>query len=112
MGSENELEVYRQFNNSQEKYDYFLMTFAAAAIAFAVHQTSGMTLNRFMVILGIAVILWAISFLAGCRRRQYIGSNMFANMDLLRVQGGSHPLTGLHPEKIKIACDEIYKNIT
>lgn len=111
MGSETELEVFRQFSNSQEKYDYFLMTFAAAAIAFAVHQTSGMALNWFMTILGVAVILWAISFLAGCRRRQYIGSNLFANMDLLHVQGGSHPLTGLHPEKIKVACGVIYKNI-
>lgn len=111
MGSETELEVFRQFTNTQEKYDYFLMTFAAAAIAFAVHQTRGMTLDRYMIILGIAVVLWAISFLAGCRRRQFIGSNMYNNMDLLRVLNGTHPLTGLHPQKIEIASEQIYKNM-
>jgi hypothetical protein len=103
MGSENEIEVFRQFTATQEKYDYFLMSVAAAAIAFAVHRTNGMSLNRPMILLGIATTLWAISFLAGCWRRQYIGSNMFANFDLLRIQSGDHPLTGVHPVKIKVA---------
>jgi len=108
MDSEKEVEVFRQFTNAQEKYDYFLMSVAAAAIAFAVHRTSGMTLDWFMIILGIAVALWAISFIAGCRRRNYIGSNMFANMDLLRVQNGKHPKVGMHPEKIKVASQGIF----
>ena len=45
MAGEQELEIFRQFTNSQEKYDYFLMSVAAAAIAFAVHRTSGMALG-------------------------------------------------------------------
>jgi hypothetical protein len=107
MEYEKELEVFRQFANAQEKYDYFLMSVAAAAIAFAVHRTSGMSLDWFMIILGIAITLWAISFLAGCRRRNYIGSNFYANMDLLRVQNGVHPEVGMHPEKIKAASQGI-----
>ena len=108
MSSEKQIEVYRQFTALQEKYDYFLMAVAGAAIAFAVHRTSGMFLNWSMVLLGIAVILWAISFLAGCRRRNYIGSNLFANLDLLRIQNGEHPKTGAHPIKIEAASQGIY----
>ncbi len=107
MGSEKEIEVFRQSAAAQEKYDYFLMSVAGAAIAFAVHRTSGMILDWFMVILGVAVTLWAISFIAGCRRRNYIGSNLFANMDLLRVQNGEHPKVGMYPEKIKAASQGI-----
>ena len=107
MASEKEIEIFRQHLAAQEKYDYFLMSVAGAAIAFAVHRTSGMPLDWLMIILGIAVTLWAISFIAGCRRRNYIGSNMFANMDLLRVQNGQHPETGIHPEKIKAASQGI-----
>jgi hypothetical protein len=108
MGGETKLEIFKQFTSTQEKYDYFLMSVAAAAIAFAVHRTSGMAMERLMVILGIAVALWAISFIAGCRRRQYIGANMFANADLLRVQNGEHPKAGTHPEMIKAASEGIY----
>ena len=107
MGSEKEIEVFRQLAATQEKYDYFLMSVAGAAIAFAVHRTSGMTLDWFMIILGVAVTLWAVSFMAGCRRRNYIGANIFANMDLLRVQNGEHPKVGMHPEKIKAASQGI-----
>lgn len=107
MGYERELEVFRQFTNTQEKYDYFLMSVAAAAIAFAVHRTSEMSLDWFMIILGIAILLWSISFIAGCRRRNYIGSNFYANMDFLRVQNGEHPKVGGHPERINAASKGI-----
>ena len=100
-------EIFRQFVSAQEKYDYFLMSVAMASIAFAVHRTTGMLLDWFMTILGVAVTLWAISFIAGCRRRNYIGSNMFANMDLLKVQSSQHPLSGTHPQKIAAASEGI-----
>lgn len=107
MDSKKQIEVFRQFAATQEKYDYFLMSVAGAAIAFAVHRTSGMVLDWFMIILAIAVTLWAISFIAGCQRRNYIGSNLFANMDLLRVQNGEHPEVGMHPQKIAAASEGI-----
>ncbi len=107
MASEKEIEVFRSLTGTQEKYDYFLMSVAAAAIAFAVHRTSGMSLDWYMIILAIAVSLWAISFIAGCWRRQYIGSNMFANFDLLRIQNGDHPEVGIHPGAIKAASEGI-----
>lgn len=107
MTTEREVEVFRQFTSHQDKYDYFLMSVAAAAIAFAVHRTSEMTLNWFMLILGLAVLLWAVSFLAGCRRRQYAGSIMLANLDLLYVQNGTYPEVGLHSQKIEAASKGI-----
>ncbi len=111
MGNTNEIEVFRQLVASQEKYDYFLLSAAMAGIGFAVHRTSAMALDWFMVILGISIILWAISFFAGCRRRNYIGSNMFANIELLRIQSGEHPEVGGHPQIIEAASEGIYEAI-
>lgn len=98
-----QIEVFRNITASQEKYDYFLMSVAGAAIAFAIHRTTGNALNRPMVLLGFAVFLWATSFLAGIRRRNYIASNLFANFELLKVQSGTHPEIGNHPVKIAAA---------
>jgi hypothetical protein len=109
MSSEKELEVYRQFTASQEKYDYFLMSVSGASIAFAIHRTTGVSLDCSMVILGVAVILWTVSFFAGCRRRAFITSTLYANCELLRVQNGRHPEVGLHPERIAAASEGISK---
>lgn len=111
MVSERELEIYRQSTATQERYDYFLMSVAGAAIAFAIHRTSGMSLNWVMIVLGIAVALWAISFLAGCQRRKYVDSTMFTNFELLRIQRGEHPDTGTHPDRIAAASQGILKAV-
>jgi hypothetical protein len=37
--SDDQMEVYKQHRNAQEKYVYFLLAAAGAAIGFAVNQT-------------------------------------------------------------------------
>jgi hypothetical protein len=39
MPSEQQIEIYRQHRTAQDKYIYFLLAAAGAAIAFAVNQT-------------------------------------------------------------------------
>jgi hypothetical protein len=41
MPSEQQIEIYRQHRTAQDKYGYFLLAAAGAAIAFAVNQTQG-----------------------------------------------------------------------
>ena len=90
MPSENELEVYRQFRTSQDKYTYFLLAAAGTAIGFSVHRTEGMRLSWWMIPLGIGVLCWGVSFWAGCLHLQYMASSLYANIGLLKVQAGTH----------------------
>jgi hypothetical protein len=53
---------------STEKYTYFLLATAAAAIAFSVQQTSGKAIAWSHLILGCAVVCWGMSFWCGCWR--------------------------------------------
>ncbi len=57
---------------AQEKYVYFLLAAAAAAIAYAMQRTNGVTLQAQDWALGIAVSCWALSFFGGCRNGQLV----------------------------------------
>lgn len=102
-----ETEIYRLRGYAQQKYDYFLMAVAGAAIAFAVQRTTGKTIAWNMIPLALAVINWGVSFFAGCRRQEYVLSTMYANMELLRVQKGLHPEIGQNPQLIEAATSGI-----
>jgi hypothetical protein len=107
MASEQQIEVYRQHRAAQDKYVYFLLAAAGAAIALAVNQTHGSKLSWSQVPLALAVLLWGFSFFFGCRHLNYVASTLFANAALLRVQAGEHPLAGTHPQRIAAASEDI-----
>lgn len=107
MPSDVQLEVYRQFRAAQEKYSYFLLTAAGAAIALVVNQTQGTMLAYSQLPLAAAVVLWAISFYCGCRHLSSIESSLFANHALLIVEAGDHPDVGQHPQRIGAASEGI-----
>jgi hypothetical protein len=100
-------EVYRAQRESQNRYTYFLLATAGAAIGLAVTQTRGAAIALSQVPLGCAVLCWGISFASGCRHLAYVLSNLYANMELLRVQNGTHPLAGNHPQIIEAASEGI-----
>ena len=58
-------------NQAQTKYTYYLLSVSAAAIAFAVHKTSGSALSWTQIPLGSAVFFWCLSFYYGCKTAQY-----------------------------------------
>lgn len=103
--SEELREVYRQLRVAQDKYVYFLLAAAGAAIAFAVNQTQGAVVSWSQLPLAGAVLCWGLSFFFGCRHLAYVGSTLYANFDLLRVEAGEHPDVGKHPE-LKAAASE------
>jgi len=105
MADNNIHEIYRQHRTAQDKYTYFLLAAAGAAIALAVSQTKETSLSWSQLPLGIAVLCWGLSFFFGCRHLGYVSSTLFANADLLCVEHGQHPLSGNNPE-LMVAVSE------
>ena len=97
-------QLAQQLNDAHSKYTYFLLAIAASAVAFAVQKTTGRPLVWSMLPLGIAVLLWACSFLAGCRNRAYFCSTIYANLALLQLQDGTHTESPEGPQAVAAAC--------
>lgn len=109
--SEEIREVYRQLRLAQEKYVYFLLAAAGAAIGFALSQTHDSVLSRSQLPLGAAVLCWGLSFFFGCRHLAYVSSTLYANAELLKVEGGQHPEVGRHPQLRTAASEGICSGI-
>ena len=109
--SETAREVYRALREAQNRYTYFLLAAAGAAIALAVNQTQGAAMAWSQVPLGAGVLSWGLSFFFGCRHLAYVSSTLYANMELLKVESGEHPEIGAHPQMIAAASDGIRQAI-
>ena len=107
MPTDQQIEIYRQHRTAQEKYVYFLLAAAGAAIALAVNQTQGAKLDWSQLPLASAVALWGLSFFFGCKHLQYVESTLYANADLLKVEAGEHPEVGGHPQRMAAASEGI-----
>lgn len=107
MADDRLLEVYRQLRTSQDKYIYFLLAAAGAAIAVALNRTQDRQLTLLLLPWGVALLLWGLSFVYGARHLKYVNSTLFANAELLRVEKGQHPKAGQDPESINAASDGI-----
>lgn len=104
MADDDYLEVYRQHRAAQDKFAYFLLAGAGAAIAFSIDQTKNAALEPSHLALGAAVVAWGLSFYSGCRHLTHLGAGLWANIGLLRVQKGTHPGVGTDPER-KVAAE-------
>lgn len=52
---------------SQEKYSYFLLAAAGAAIAFSLKKTESLSISWWMLPIAIALLCWMLSFFFGCK---------------------------------------------
>jgi len=98
-----EIEVYRIQRAGIEKHAYFLLAAAGAAIAFAVTQTKSDALGWDHAPLGVAVLCWGASFLAGCRHAAVMSAMATANANLLQIERGVDRMIGNHPQGMEIA---------
>ena len=98
MSQETLHEIFRQYRTAEDKYTYFVLAAAGAGIALAVNRTASSAIALSQIPLGIAVLSWALSFFFGCRHVLYVNSNLYANFNLLKVEGGEHPEIGLSPQ--------------
>lgn len=107
MSDDQLIEVYRQLRTAQDKYIYFLLAAAASAIALALNRTEHLPLSPTLIPWGLALLLWGMSFYFGCRHLAYVSSTLFANLELIRVQRGTHPQAGRNPQVIQAAAEGI-----
>jgi hypothetical protein len=100
-------DIYKATREAQEKYTYFLLAGAGAAIAFAVTQSQTAALTWSKLPLGLAVLSWAFSFYAGCRQIRDVTNVMQVNYDMLRVEEGIHPRFPAHPQVIAMIQESV-----
>jgi hypothetical protein len=84
--SDDLLDLSKRTYDHQIKYDYWLMTIAAAAIAFVVSNTRDSTLSWYNAPLGIAVFFWIASILSGFIRQSAIDIVLQADFALVAIQ--------------------------
>lgn len=107
MPSEGVTEVWRQHRQAQDKYTYFLLAAASAAIAFAVQKTEAISLSWTLAPVGLAVLAWGGSFYCGCKNLVWVQSSAMANYSLLQLQAGIHPQQPSHPAHVEAAISGV-----
>ena len=101
--SDYEIELYKAHRSSQEKYVYFMLAASGACIAFSLTRSQSIPLEARHIFLGLAVLSWAASFWCGCRHLMYVSATLYNNIELLKIERGSHRLVGQHPFLIQAA---------
>lgn len=85
MTSELELELFRQSNTAQIKHSYFLLGTAVAAIGYSFSNFDNHEIELSNLPLLFSLISWGLSFVYGCRYREYAMPNIFANSQLISI---------------------------
>ena len=80
---EKEKLLYEQSRLVQDKFTYFLLAVSASVIAFSVQEVSDRVFTLSLIPLGIAIILWGISFYFGCQNIRYVALTIYANYGLV-----------------------------
>jgi hypothetical protein len=109
VAENSQLELYKTYSDASSKFTYFMLAAAGAAIAFAITKTQDASISWSQIPLAMATACWAGSFFCGARHLQYVGSGMYDNITLLKVQSGTHPDIGAHPQSIEDASSGLRK---
>ena len=81
-------DLFFEHSKSQAQHAYFQLGLTASAIAFAVHETNGHSLDDTPWPIGLAVVLWAASFVCGCLGVEARQRAMMTNLGFLRATRG------------------------
>lgn len=85
------IELSKLHAAAQNKYTYFLLAASGACIGFSVQKTEGMVLSWNLVLCGLAVFCWGLSFYCGCKNVVSQKIAMSTNIELLQLKRGIHP---------------------
>lgn len=105
----NKADIYKQLNESQDKFAYFSLAVAASAIAYALQKTEGKTIEWSLLPLALSVLSWLISFYLGCAWLKNKSHVLFLNYQLIEVQEGTHPMSGTNPQMQQIGIETLSK---
>ena len=106
------LELYKQHQAGQDKYTYFLLAAAGAAIGFAVQKTEGLQFSWWLTPAGFAIVCWGFSFYYGCKNLTWVQTAIYANYSLLQLRSGVHPEQPPHPQLTDAAISGVSKALT
>lgn len=98
-------EYIKEFRQGQEKYIYYLLAIPIAAIGFSVNITMDRKLVVIDSILALAILFWLISVLYGLLTIKKLVSSIAANIDIIDIRSGIHPLIGTHTQKIQVGVE-------
>lgn len=104
-------DVIKQLREQQQKYTYYIVALCVAGIGFAVQKSMNMPLSKTQIPLAAAVCSWGMSIFCGLKFLGIMMSALYSNSALIEVWEGKHPLSGSHPEKMKIGAETILKGI-
>lgn len=99
--------LYKAHQAGQEKYTYFLLAAAGAAIGLAVQKTEGLKLSWWLLPVAAATLCWALSFVCGCKNVHWVHAVISANVALLKLQNGTHPEQPPYPEHTAVAIEGV-----
>lgn len=105
MITDSEKEVFRVHREEQSKYVYFLLAASGAAIGFTINQTQVLILSYTQIHLGLAILLWGLSFYFGCQQLQFSLKGLYINSGFLDIQKGNDKDVGSNPQMIYAALD-------
>lgn len=100
-------DMYKAHRESNDKYTYFLLAAAGAAIAFAMSQTQNAALSWSKAPLALAVLAWAGSFLSGCLQIKQVNNLLQRNYRFLVVREGADPVFPATPEVLSFIQDDL-----
>lgn len=95
-------DVYKAVSASQERFAFFILAASGSAIAFALIRTERGPIALWMCPVALAIVLWGISFWSGANHILTRHEIFFMNLQLLKVEEGSDPVTGTDPARQKV----------
>ena len=105
--NEDLLELYKQHRTGQDKYTYFLLAAAGAAIGFAIQKTEGLVLSWWLLPVAVATLCWVVSFYFGCKNLIWVQTTIYSNYNLLQLRRGVHPEQPPHPQLVQAAISGV-----
>jgi hypothetical protein len=109
MSTQNEVELIKLYKAAQEKYIYFLMAAAGSCIGFSIVQAKVEKLAVHHFLWGIAIALWAFSFLCGLKFIEHLNSSTFQNANYLGFKRDLEKLVPETRESLEIEGDKAYQ---
>ena len=88
-----------------------MIALCVTSIGFSIHKTVDSSLSWSQIPLALSIISWSLSIYLGIKFIHVQLSSLFTNNQLLDIEKGVFPLTGVHPEKIQMGIDTATKQL-
>jgi hypothetical protein len=99
MGSSTSADLYNVASETTAKYVYFLLSIAGAAIAYSVEVAADLKPSWILLLLGMALLAWGVSFYAGCKNLQF---EMSIQNLLFHAQQDAESMQALQKQQLQL----------